>query len=86
VESPNPSRSELCRLLHLRLKRQYAARRRPMITRSVLPLLAFAVPGAVGQIGLYGPVTTRLKASDLALDIRFAKVLDLMPFNAALIF
>jgi hypothetical protein len=57
-----------------------------MITRSLLALLAFAVPGAVGQIGLYGPVTTRLKASDLAPDIRFAKVLDLMPLNTALIF
>lgn len=54
--------------------------------RSLVPLLAFAVPRPVGQIGLYGPVTKRLKPSDLAPDIRFAKVLDLMPFNAALIF
>jgi len=55
-----------------------------MISRFLLPLLALAVPGAFGQIapgnfgqmGIYGPVTTRLKAGDLAPDIRFEKVLS----------
>jgi len=47
-----------------------------MIARFLLPFLAFAVPGAFGQIGLYGPVNIRLKVSDLAPDIRFAKVLN----------
>jgi uncharacterized protein (TIGR03435 family) len=47
-----------------------------MIARFFLPLLAFAVPGALCQFGLYGPVTTRLKAGDFASDIQFAKVLS----------
>jgi uncharacterized protein (TIGR03435 family) len=47
-----------------------------MIARFLLPLLAFVVPSAFGQIGLYGPVTIQLKAVDLAPDIRFTKVLS----------
>jgi uncharacterized protein (TIGR03435 family) len=47
-----------------------------MIARFLLPLFALAVPGAFGQIGLYGPVTTRLKAGDRAPDISFTKVLN----------
>jgi uncharacterized protein (TIGR03435 family) len=47
-----------------------------MIARFLLPFLAFAVPGALYQFGLYGPVTTTLKAGDLAPDIEFAKVLS----------
>jgi uncharacterized protein (TIGR03435 family) len=46
-----------------------------MIARFLLPLLAFVVPSAFGQ-GLYGPVTIRLKAGDLAPGIRFTKVLS----------
>jgi uncharacterized protein (TIGR03435 family) len=48
----------------------------PMIAKILLPLLAFVVPNAFGQIGLYGAVTIRLKAGDLAPDIRFTKVLS----------
>jgi uncharacterized protein (TIGR03435 family) len=47
-----------------------------MIARFLLPLLAFAIPGALGQMSLYGPVTVHLKAGDLAPDIRFGKVLS----------
>jgi uncharacterized protein (TIGR03435 family) len=47
-----------------------------MITRFLLPFFALAIPGAFGQISLYGPVTVYLKAGDQAPDIRFAKVLS----------
>jgi len=46
-----------------------------MIARFLLPLFAFAVPIAFGQIGLYGPVTSHVKAGDRAPDIAFTKVL-----------
>ncbi len=46
-----------------------------MIARFLLPLFALAVPGAFGQIGLYGPVTSHVKAGDRAPDIAFTKVL-----------
>jgi hypothetical protein len=45
--------------------------------RSIPPVFfAFVVPGAFGQIGLYGPVTAHVKAGDLAPDITFTKVLN----------
>jgi uncharacterized protein (TIGR03435 family) len=47
-----------------------------MIARFLLPLLAFAIPTAFGQIGLYGPVTTHLKAGDHAPDITFTRLLS----------
>jgi uncharacterized protein (TIGR03435 family) len=43
--------------------------------RSLLPLLALAIP-AFGQIGLYGPITTHLKAGDPAPDITFTSLLS----------
>ena len=45
-----------------------------MIARSLLPLLAFAIP-TFGQIGLYGPVTIHLKAGDPAPDVVFTRLL-----------
>jgi uncharacterized protein (TIGR03435 family) len=47
-----------------------------MIARFFLPFLALAVPGAFGQISLYGPVTVHLKAGDAAPDIVSRKVLS----------
>jgi uncharacterized protein (TIGR03435 family) len=46
-----------------------------MSLRHILPLLALAIP-AFGQIGLYGPVTTHLKAGDPAPDITFTSLLS----------
>lgn len=47
-----------------------------MIARFLLTFFALAVPGAFGQIGLYGPVTSHLKAGDRAPDITFTKILN----------
>jgi hypothetical protein len=47
-----------------------------MNLRHVLPLLALAIPSAFGQIGLYGPITTHLKAGDPAPDITFTSLLS----------
>lgn len=44
--------------------------------QSLLPLLAFAIPGAFGQISMYGPVTARPHAGDLAPDLTFTKTLS----------
>jgi hypothetical protein len=52
-----------------------------MIVRFLLPFLILAIPGALAQIGLYGPVGAPLKARDLAADIQFSKVLS-APGNA----
>jgi hypothetical protein len=46
-----------------------------MIARFLLPLLSFAVLG-FGQIGVYGPVATHLKAGDFAPDITFVETLN----------
>jgi uncharacterized protein (TIGR03435 family) len=45
-----------------------------MIARFFLALFVFAVPSAFGQISMYGPITTHLKAGDVAPDIVFTKV------------
>jgi uncharacterized protein (TIGR03435 family) len=47
-----------------------------MIARFLLCLLVLAVPGAFGQMGIYGSVTSHLKAGDRAPDITFTKVLS----------
>jgi uncharacterized protein (TIGR03435 family) len=47
-----------------------------MIARFLLPLLSFAVLGAFGQIGVYGPVTAHFKAGDIAPDITFVETLN----------
>ena len=47
-----------------------------MNAHPLLPLLAFAIPCAFGQIGLYGPVTARPHAGDPAPDLTFAKTLS----------
>jgi uncharacterized protein (TIGR03435 family) len=47
-----------------------------MIVRSLLLLLAGVVVGVFGQTGLFGPVSTRLKAGDPAPDILFEKILN----------
>jgi uncharacterized protein (TIGR03435 family) len=47
-----------------------------MIARFLLTFFVLAVPGAFGQIGLYGPVTSHLKAGDRAPDITFTKILS----------
>jgi uncharacterized protein (TIGR03435 family) len=47
-----------------------------MITRFLPPLLFFAVLAALGQRGLFGPVTVRLKAGDLAPDLVFTQTLN----------
>jgi uncharacterized protein (TIGR03435 family) len=46
-----------------------------MIARFLLCFLALTISGAFGQVGLYGPVTSRVKAGDRAPDIAFTKVL-----------
>src|SRR5580704_7545882 len=52
------------------------ARSVSMIARFLLCFLVVAVPGAFGQMGVYGPVTSHLKAGDRAPDIAFTKVLS----------
>jgi uncharacterized protein (TIGR03435 family) len=52
------------------------ARSVSMIARFLLFFFALAIPGAFGQMGFYGPVTTHLKAGDRAPDIAFTKVLN----------
>jgi uncharacterized protein (TIGR03435 family) len=47
-----------------------------MVARILLPLLALAVPGAFGQIGLFGPVGASPRAGDLAPDLTFTRVLS----------
>jgi uncharacterized protein (TIGR03435 family) len=47
-----------------------------MIVHSLLPFLALAISGAFGQISLYGPVTARPHAGDLAPDLTFTKTLS----------
>jgi uncharacterized protein (TIGR03435 family) len=47
-----------------------------MVAQTLLPFLALAVPGAFGQFGLYGPVTARPHAGDLAPDLTFTKMLS----------
>jgi hypothetical protein len=47
-----------------------------MSVRFLLPFLVLAIPGALGQIGLYGRVGAPLKAGDIAADIQFSKVLS----------
>jgi hypothetical protein len=47
-----------------------------MVAQTLLPLLALAIPGACGQSGLYGPVTARPHAGDLAPDLTFTKTLN----------
>jgi uncharacterized protein (TIGR03435 family) len=47
-----------------------------MVAQTLLPLLAFAIPGVFGQISLYGPITTRPHSGDLAPDLTFTKVLS----------
>jgi uncharacterized protein (TIGR03435 family) len=48
-----------------------------MVARTLLPLLAFAVPGAFGQFsGIYGPLTAHPRAGDSAPDLTFTKILS----------
>jgi uncharacterized protein (TIGR03435 family) len=47
-----------------------------MHAQSLIPLLAFAIPCAFGQIGLYGPVTARPHAGDPAPDLTFTRILS----------
>jgi uncharacterized protein (TIGR03435 family) len=47
-----------------------------MVARILLPLIALAVPSAFGQIGMYGPLTDRPHAGDLAPDLTFTKTLS----------
>lgn len=47
-----------------------------MVARILLPFLALAIPGAFGQIGLYGPLTAHPHAGDLAPDLTFTKTLS----------
>jgi uncharacterized protein (TIGR03435 family) len=48
-----------------------------MVAQTLLPLLfALAIPGAFGQIGVYGPVTAHPRAGDPAPDLTFTKVLS----------
>jgi uncharacterized protein (TIGR03435 family) len=47
-----------------------------MIARFLLCCLFLVVPGAFGQVGLYGPVTSHVKAGDRAPDVAFTKVLS----------
>lgn len=47
-----------------------------MIAQTLLPFLALAISGSFGQIGLYGPVTTRPHAADPAPDLTFTKTLS----------
>ena len=47
-----------------------------MFAQSLLPFLALAIPGAFGQISLYGPVTNRPHAGDPAPDLTFSKTLS----------
>jgi len=47
-----------------------------VITRLLLLLLVFAVTGMFSQSGIFGPVLNRLKAGDVAPDIRFSKILN----------
>lgn len=47
-----------------------------MSIKHLLPFLFLAIPGAFGQIGMYGPVTARPHAGDLAPDLTFAKTLS----------
>jgi uncharacterized protein (TIGR03435 family) len=47
-----------------------------MVAQTLLLFLALAIPGAFGQFGLYGPVTARPHAGDLAPDLAFTKTLS----------
>lgn len=47
-----------------------------MVGRTLLLLLALAIPGAFGQVGLYGPLTAHPHSGDLAPDITFTKMLS----------
>ena len=42
----------------------------------VLLMLVLVVPIGFGQMGLYGPISSHVKAGDLAPDIKFAKILN----------
>jgi uncharacterized protein (TIGR03435 family) len=48
----------------------------PMIGRFLLPMLIFTAVAVFGQRGLFGPVTVRLKAGDLAPDLMFTQTLN----------
>jgi uncharacterized protein (TIGR03435 family) len=47
-----------------------------MIARFLVCCLFLVVPGALGQMGVYGSVTSHVKAGDRAPDIAFTKVLS----------
>jgi uncharacterized protein (TIGR03435 family) len=47
-----------------------------MMIRLLTLLLVVIVGGAFGQVGLFGPISVRLKASDLAPDPTFSKILN----------
>jgi uncharacterized protein (TIGR03435 family) len=47
-----------------------------MVTQTLLPFLVLAIPGAFGQFGLYGPVTARPHAGDIAPELTFTKTLS----------
>jgi uncharacterized protein (TIGR03435 family) len=47
-----------------------------MIARFLLLFFALAVPGGLGQMGVYGTVAVRVKAGDRAPDVAFTKVLS----------
>jgi uncharacterized protein (TIGR03435 family) len=47
-----------------------------MVARFLLLFFALAVPGGLGQMGVYGTVAAHVKAGDRAPDIAFTKVLS----------
>jgi uncharacterized protein (TIGR03435 family) len=47
-----------------------------MVARFLALFFALAVPGGLGQMGVYGQVTTHLKAGDRAPDITFTKMVS----------
>ena len=44
-----------------------------MVVQTLLPSLVLAIPGAFGQLALYGPVTNRPHAGDPAPAATFTK-------------
>ncbi|HEY6273430.1 MAG TPA: redoxin domain-containing protein, partial [Terriglobales bacterium] len=57
-----------------------------MNVRLLLPLLGITLAWAFGQNRLYGPITTHLRAGDVAPDFTFTKVLNApgsIPWNTS---
>jgi uncharacterized protein (TIGR03435 family) len=47
-----------------------------MISRLLVGFLVLAIAGAFGQVGMFGPVSVRLRAGDLAPDVVFDRILS----------